>query len=475
MKGFVRSVSAVLIAAVLVISCSKDKPTGSLSFDKPAVFLEAGGEATVGFAPSANIASGSYSFTGVPAGWPSPYVDAAAQTITVVAPVEMNDETDESGSIVLTCTFDGVTASATLFVGVVNQIDLNKANNNKSANSYLATEPETNYLFDAMHKGDGVSALATTRVEVIWQSVSSLIQYLSYENGKASFFISSGDDENTVLEGNALIGAYNAAGELIWSWHIWAADYDPAQNTLTWNGYELMDRNLGALKNSNASNEDILASYGLYYQWGRKEPFIGPSTYQASSGSSATMYTGNNSRVTLKTAESSAETGTVAYATQNPLTYITTTSKTADWRSGNATEALWASGSKTLYDPCPVGWRVAPAAAYANAAITNTPVAGDETKYGWTLRDGNSGSEGLFIGAGRRIYTNGSIQNVFIPATRAELAQPWVGLYWTADMDGAQSKVLNFWFEKSTTEAGIEQAAAYGRANGMQVRCVKAN
>ena len=69
----------------------------------------------------------------------------------------------------------------------------------------------------------------------------------------------------------------------------------------------MMTRNLGALAADNSSVENILASYGLYYQWGRKDPFIGPSSYNAANGASASMYNGGGSRVYLRTAASSAE------------------------------------------------------------------------------------------------------------------------------------------------------------------------
>lgn len=122
-----------------------------------------------------------------------------------------------------------------------------------------------------------------------------------------------------------MIGAYDAGGTLIWSWHVWAADYDPEAEggAVDFNGYSMMTRNLGALAADNSSVENILASYGLYYQWGRKDPFIGPSSYNAANGASASMYNGGGSRVYLRTAASSAETGTVAYAVQHPLTFIT--------------------------------------------------------------------------------------------------------------------------------------------------------
>ena len=296
-----------MAAVVLIASCSKDKESGSLTFNSPAVFLQAGSEVTLGFTAS-NIES--FSVTSKPTGWNDPIIDEANHTITIVSPVTFDDDVVKSGSVIMTGkVHGGSTVSATLFVGVVNTVDLS----DKPANSYLVNEKETNYLLDAMYKGD-LTALATTSVGVIWQSQTNLIQYVELKDGKVSFYVAAdSDDGDKIKEGNAVIGAYDAGGTLIWSWHIWAADYDPeaAGGSVDFNGYTMMTRSLGALADDNSTTAKILASYGLYYQWGRKDPFIGPSTYQASNGSSASMYDGGGSRVYLQTVASSAETGTM--------------------------------------------------------------------------------------------------------------------------------------------------------------------
>lgn len=46
------------------------------------------------------------------------------------------------------------------------------------------------------------------------------------------------------------------------------------------------------------------------------------------------------------------------YATANPMTFISgTKSSKYDWHYSSRNNDLWTS-SKTIYDPCPVGWRV---------------------------------------------------------------------------------------------------------------------
>lgn len=381
MKRFAGLVCAVA-AIVFFASCSKDKESGSLSFDSPAVFLSAGQTVTVGF-KSVNLQN--LSVTNKPTGWSEPTIDVAAQTLTITAPASFEDDEVKTGSVVLAGSpKGGSSVSATLFVGVVNGEDLSE----KPANSYIVNTPETNYLISAMHRGD-VMAVLPASVDVVWQSKSGLIQYTELrEDGKVSFYVGAdSDDDEKIKEGNAVIGAYDAGGTLIWSWHIWATDYDPdgTGGAVSFNEYAIMTRNLGALNNDNSTQENILASYGLYYQWGRKDPFIGPSSYNAANGASASMYNGGGSRVYMKTEVSSADAGTMDYAVQNPLTFIVGVSDSEyDWLWSAHSDDLW-SDTKTVNDPCPYGWRVAPSAAYDHLYIQNTPEAGDADKFGWTL------------------------------------------------------------------------------------------
>ena len=98
----------------------------------------------------------------------------------------------------------------------------------------------------------------------------------------------------TQERGNALIAAYNSKGDIVWSWHIWVTENEPGNvssailyTTYAWNGdgintsvrvpgYDIMPCNLGALRNEpdplDADNT-IKETYGMLYQWGRKDPF----------------------------------------------------------------------------------------------------------------------------------------------------------------------------------------------------------
>ena len=78
MRGFGRLMSVVVTAAVFVVACSKDKDSGKITLDSPAVFFaQAGGSATVGFTAQ-NIKT--LSATSKPTGWDEAVVDLAGAT-----------------------------------------------------------------------------------------------------------------------------------------------------------------------------------------------------------------------------------------------------------------------------------------------------------------------------------------------------------------------------------------------------------
>lgn len=451
-------------------SCGKDEVTGRVNLSTDLLVIdEPGATRKVDFTTS-HVRSLSVSTT--PEGWKAE-ADLAAGVLTVTAPSRIDEGVKRSGSVVLAgTTTDGGAVSASLAVGVYESVDLSAA----PSNCYLLSKKNTYYRIDALHRGETSETLPTAGVKLIWQTTGKPLQYVALNEGKISFLVGA-DDDDELKEGNALIGAYDAAGELIWSWHIWVADYDPEKDATAYDGYTVMNRNLGALNNANASEEEILASYGMYYQWGRKEPFVGPSTYNAAQGTNAGLYDGSGSRVYLTEKESSAETGTAEYALRNPLCFILGTEKSGfDWLYAAHDANRW-SDRKTVNDPCPRGWKVPAADRFANLSIADKSGDADvlAERYGWELTDGTASS--LWMGLGRRTYLTGRIQNTYDPLpvrNPAMEAQPWEGLYWTTGTQGDRASAFYFYFNKRDVAAsGVQTRVPHYRANGMQIRCVK--
>lgn len=285
-------------------------------------------------------------------------------------------------------------------------------------------------------------------VKIIWQTKDAI-----GDNSKGDLVwidrLSEADDEyhrkihvKTGKEGNALIAAYNKAGDIIWSWHIWVTDNDPANignaivySTYAWNeqgilkdvrvpGYAIMACNLGALKYE-PDNEDTVdpATHGMLYQWGRKDPF--PPARSGNDAEYNDTYTGHhydndNRTVVGKSGKEltdklfhSIAGGTYAktfadamkYSIQHPTVFLCGTNQAGagedhvrntanyfnggDWLpKGVHDNKLWGGldpdesgdmkfhtythnnqachifdnygSQKSIFDPCPSGWRVPP-------------------------------------------------------------------------------------------------------------------
>jgi len=313
-------------------------------------------------------------------------------------------------------------------------------------------------------KGESGERIAPAAVELLWQSPGGMLQSVQMMDDEHVSFHVPGNDDGLV-PGNALLAARDAAGEVLWTWHVWVTDSAPEEVE----GY--MDRNLGAAYARHETTTEILRSYGTYYQWGRMTPFVGPYAYNCSSAMDAYMYTATTSERRLLSYEpASAETGTAAYAVSHPLVYLLGTEESGyDWHFTHD-DTLWSPSSKSLYDPCPKGWRVA--GSFDGWEIADDRSAGMatlEAQFGWNLK--RDGASSFFLGGGRRSWLYGRITNV----NTCEVPKPWIGYYWTAaPADGHRSAALYFSLDtEDAARSEFDPALRAERANGMQVRCVR--
>ncbi|MBO7189390.1 MAG: hypothetical protein J6V55_02265 [Alistipes sp.] len=461
----------LVVALFMVLgACTKEEtnmlkvPSGSI------LVLNWGDQGTTTF-DSQNITS--ITATSIPSGWSVVDIDMYKGTITVQSPAEGTEDAVQSGTMTLKgYTPTGDTRSLDIFLAIVPQVDYTKS----PANCYVATAPQTRYTFDPMVGGSSTT-LETAEIKLLWQTNESLVKYVDFRDGIASFYIDEDEDnEGKVVPGNALIGAYNADGEIIWSWHIWVTNNNPAENTIALGGATVMNVNLGAECNSNAStdDDDILGSYGMYYQWGRKEPFVGPKEYDFEGNTNTILYDHRNYEVELNYVESTDTQGTVAWAAANPLALIKgVESNDYDWLYAQHDDELWAVDAKTEYDPCPYGWRIADASVYASLTLNSTY---DEMTwealqplYGIMLTDGTA--DYFFTAQGRRNYLDCRLD---IVNTNETLPVPWSGYYWTTTTDETLSTALYFNLNTNTrTWNGFDNSRPMQRANAMPVRCIR--
>ena len=237
---------------------------------------------------------------------------------------------------------------------VVVRTDLSSS---KSANCYIVSSAGP-YQFKTVKGNSSTSVGSVSKAEVLWESFGTstapskgdIISNVSY-SGNYIFF----DTPSSLKNGNAVIAAKDASGNILWSWHIWVCSgYNPASTAQTYynSAGTMMDRNLGA---TSAAPGNV-GALGLLYQWGRKDPFLGGCQISYSS-----LLNQQKAASTLSwpsAVSSTSSNGTVAYAVENPTTFITEGSATHhDWVYSSRDNMLWQT-SKTIYDPCPPGWKV---------------------------------------------------------------------------------------------------------------------
>ena len=224
-----------------------------------------------------------------------------------------------------------------------------------NANCYILTEPGK-YKFKAIFGNDVKQYLVgADGGEVVWETWNT-----ADTEGVTGSIIASVDyaedymlmtTAETLHPGNALIAAKDAEGTILWSWHIWVPQ-TPITDCDASLGAVAMDRNLGALIATvdSATEKVDQKSYGMLYQWGRKDPFPG---MVANSGNNPFALAGTQmekQNTPITTEESIAK----------PYVYACNKlgNEGFNWNVASIPQAWDVNGSKTIYDPCPAGYRV---------------------------------------------------------------------------------------------------------------------
>lgn len=233
-------------------------------------------------------------------------------------------------------------------------------------------------------------------------------------------------------EGNAVV-AIKFGGKILWSWHIWVTDYEPTPSSI--GGF--MDRNLGAIGNTPGA----VNTKGLLYQWGRKDPFTRGTT-----------------NIIITEVSSSAG---LSLSVENPTTFYYSTKNLKDWythtaSSNHQNDNLWNSTTKTktVYDPCPPGWRVPLIGVWSGLTTSN---------FQWSVTNKgrtNNSFGGFYPAAGSRSNANGGL-----------VYDGSQGYYWSASFNWSDASCLSFNDGNVGTSVSLQSVA--GRANGHSVRCVK--
>ena len=361
-----------------------------------------------------------------------------------------SNDSERTGTIILS--YGNVSKTVSIYQGT-KQVDLSTS---ATANCYIVSETG-NYKFKVVKGNSSQSVGSVVTASVLWESfgtsvtpsVGSLIKSASYNDGYITF-----QTADTFKEGNAVVAAKDASGNILWSWHIWLTD-QPQGQVYKNNAGTMMDRNLGA---TSATPGDV-GALGLLYQWGRKDPFLGSSSISSSTTAKSTISWPSP-------VSSSSSRGTVSYVTANPTTFVYGTSSTDyDWHYSSRDNTLWTTSDKTksIYDPCPAGWRVPDG---GSSGVWSTAL-GSSSSYTGTYNSTNEGmnfsskfgsaSTIWYPASGFRDYDDGGLSNV-----------GYSGHYWSASPDSLYAYYLYFY------DPGNVDPSTYNyRSRGYSVRCLQ--
>lgn len=432
-----------------------------------------------------------------------------------------------------------------------------------TANCYLAKKVNTWYKFKATVRGNGATtaalisptgsalaanaAISPASAELVWETNGhgKIIQGVILKDGYVYF------KTGPTTEGNAVIAVKDRSGNVLWSWHIWKTHFSlaemptqtyktnprsgmngliysdvlPAKRTLV-----MMKCDLGAASNAATNNDEVVKTFGLYYQFGRKDPFPTAKNRERridNNSETVDVFDRDGNKLNAATLRgenyqimnhfiSSSVQPIISYSIKQPLTFILCSednsfnwiygaiSQSEAWKVSNR---LWGGNlnnetsskrldtkftGKTIYDPCPSGWCMPPQDTWTNfttslldgdrssnyniniASLYNCPIE-DQKNYVDSDYSGFVSSTGVF---GRRYYINGNTgDKAFYPASgyrngiNGQICDVGASsCAWSSSpvsADLPQGACLN------TNIAWVYPVSSHSRANGFPVRCVK--
>lgn len=199
-----------------------------------------------------------------------------------------------------------------------------------------------------------------TAVQVLWEDEEGLLTNINGDQLPVSGETKLNEKFFTVVAaegktGNAAV-SIRFGSEFRWTIHIWVTDYAGSSYQAS-NGLEFMDRNLGAT----STNVTEPASYGVYYQGVRYNPFPGPD---ANGAMKSLSVNGVTKSITYTPCWGASQEGMCRWISKNPTIFVTASGEPYSWLTKKENDSdyvadFWPSKNnrkKTAYDPCPAGW-----------------------------------------------------------------------------------------------------------------------
>lgn len=390
--------------------------------------------------------------------------------------IDLTGKTIERGKT-LEVTLDNVDWQyATYYYGTANSVIVKPGQTSVTVDCGAYFTSSKNYAYENNQAGDERLALSAHQ---LWNDVAvDFVKDVTLAADKKSFTVNLNGQS-----GNAVIAIYDKEdpkaedAKILWSFHIWVTEYK--EQTLTTNvkgnTYTILDRNLGATSATPKDNNSV----GFLYQWGRKDPFVGTSSY--GTNGTAKMYN-EDGELSFSTAAGSENVGTVQYSIEHPRTFIKYSRSNSnistnpyyysyDWLY-YGDNCLWGNPEgynyplastleKSIYDPSPAGYMIAP----------------NDTWFGIT--DGTDKTGTAFADA---VWDNGYVvtsnnQQWWYPncgwrsrKTGGMASADTNGYYWYSSVNSSSSANATL---LTMGKDGINLNSNNSRANSSSIRCVK--
>ena len=353
-----------------------------------------------------------------------------------------------------------------------------------------------------------------TKAEVVWEDCKDIVTTPAVTGSGADSYLTFTIKKENLQNGNAVVAVTNAAGTVMWSWHLWFTPKSSLKTipfTSVGSTYNFMTDNLGwkytkwtgGLKREvvvkieqqaetgekktatitlkQAPGNNVREGYGNLYQWGRKDPLPGTDNFYPNTapnigykfndgytivGDQVADYTNpaNIQRMKKRTIGLSIRKpgimlpkvggGKLSWTYRQ---YINLWSADNDSYAGTVR-----NGKKTIYDPSPVGFKVPDAYAFKDFSLPGA----EAWSNGYTLKADND-KEIYFQAGGYRDGNDGKIKLV------GSYAFYWVGIATKRGATGGPGYGLRIKMLDGTLSAPINPSDDYGnRAYGYGVRPV---
>ena len=352
-----------------------------------------------------------------------------------------------------------------------------------------------------------------TKAKVVWEDCKDIVTAPAVTGSGADSYLTFTIKKDNLQNGNAVVAVTNAAGTVMWSWHLWFTPKSSLKTipfTSVGSTYNFMTDNLGwkytkwtgGLKREvvvkieqqaetgekktatitlkQAPGNNVREGYGNLYQWGRKDPLPGTDTFYPNTAPNIgykfndgyTIVGEQPADYNNPVNKQRMEERTIGLSIRKPgimlpkvgggklswtyRQYINLWSADNDSYAGTVRD-----GKKTIYDPSPVGFKVPDAYAFKDFSLT-----GAVWSNGYTLK-ANNDKEIYFQAGGYRDGNDGKLKLV------GSYAFYWVGSASKRGNTGGPGYGLRIKMLNGTLSAPINPSDDYGnRAYGFGMRPV---